>query len=150
MCNRWRNVRGVIDELTCVYPQMDFQVMGGAEGLATVGAVFGGRGQTPLTNLGWWWLNACCWFPHVLPNIWSKHRGSTRRVVGVGVGGDKWKVCWVPLQTSPSHITTQFLCRLSVCHCPSFSVLDVQMLYKHIKRVHGPSYFSPWQNADSS
>lgn len=30
--------------LTCVYPQMDFEMMGGAERLATVGAILGGRG----------------------------------------------------------------------------------------------------------
>lgn len=37
--------------LTCVYPQVDLQVVGGAEGLATVGAVLGGRAQRALSNL---------------------------------------------------------------------------------------------------
>lgn len=39
---------------------------------------------------------------------------------------DKWKVCWVPLQTSPPHITTHFfffLSPLSVSHCPPFPLL---------------------------
>lgn len=31
-----------VDLLTCVYPQVDLEVMGGAEGLAAVGAIFGG------------------------------------------------------------------------------------------------------------
>lgn len=60
--------------LTCVYPQVDLEVMGGAEGLATVWAVLGGRAQAALTMLGQGWLNAPRRLPHVLPNIWSTHK----------------------------------------------------------------------------
>lgn len=68
-----------VDVLTCVYPQMDFEMMGGAEGLATVGAILGGRAQTALTVLGQRRLNAPRCLSQVLPNIWSTHRDSTRR-----------------------------------------------------------------------
>lgn len=53
-------------------------------------------------------------------------------------GRDKWKVCWVPLQTSPPHIATQHILFyffpspvLPVCHCPSFSL--AQMCEQHTK-----------------
>ena len=38
--------------LTCVYPQVDLEVVGGAEGLATVGAVLGGLAHAALSVLG--------------------------------------------------------------------------------------------------
>lgn len=37
--------------LTCVYPQVDLEVVGGAEGLAAVGAVLGGRALAALAVL---------------------------------------------------------------------------------------------------
>lgn len=63
-----------VDVLTCVYPQVDLEVMGGAERLATVGAILGGRGQAALTMLGQRRLNAPRRLPRVLPDIWSTHK----------------------------------------------------------------------------
>lgn len=62
-----------MDVLTCVYPQVDLEVMGGAERLATVGAILGGRALAALTVLGQSRLNAPRCFARVLPNIWSTH-----------------------------------------------------------------------------
>lgn len=74
-----------LDVLTCVYPQMDFEMMGGAEGLATVGAILGGGAHAPLAMLGQRRLNAPRCLPQVLPNIWSAETAQG--------GRDKWKVC---------------------------------------------------------
>lgn len=63
-----------MDVLTCVYPQVDLEVMGGAERLATVGAILGGRALAALTVLGQSRLNAPRRFARVLPNIWSTHK----------------------------------------------------------------------------
>lgn len=56
--------------LTCVYPQVDLEVVGGAEGLSAVGAVLGGRALAALTVLGQRQRNASCHFAaRILPDI---------------------------------------------------------------------------------
>ena len=59
--------------------------MGGAKGLATVGAILGGGAHAPLAMLGQRRLNAPRCLPQVLPNIWSAETAQG--------GRDKWKVC---------------------------------------------------------
>lgn len=114
-----------VDVLTCVYPQVDLEVMGGAEGLATVGAILGGRAQAALTMLGQRRLNAPHRLPHVLPNIWSTHKE----------GETNGRCVECHFKPAPPHITTQhvffFPSPLSVSHCPSFSL--AQMCERHTK-----------------
>lgn len=74
-----------VEALTCVYPQVDLQVMGGAEGLAAVRAVLGGRGQGALSMLGQRRLDAPRCLHQVLANIWSTHTHTHEE--------DKWKAC---------------------------------------------------------
>lgn len=122
----WGRVSGA---LTCVYPQMDFEMMGGAEGLATVGAILGGRGHTPLTMLGQRRLNAPCCLPQVLPNIWSAHRDSTRRerqMEGV--------LSATSNQPSTHHNTTRFFFFSFSSVCQSLSPVSLaQMCERHTK-----------------
>lgn len=59
------------DVLTCVYPQVDLEVMRGAEGLATVGAVLGGRTQVALAVLGQRRLSGPRRLRHIVPEICS-------------------------------------------------------------------------------
>lgn len=144
------DIRGRL--LTCVYPQVDFEMMGGAERLATVGAILGGRAHAPLAMLGQRRLNGPRRLPQVLPNIWSTHRDSTRRerqMEGVLSATSNQ-----PLHTS-QHNTfflfflffPFFLSPLSVSHCPSFfsprSNVRTPHKVKRIKQVHGPRYFPP-------
>lgn len=69
-----RGGRGLAHILTCVYPQVDFEMVGGAEGLATVVAILGGRARASLAVLGQRRLNAPRRLPRVLPDIWSAHK----------------------------------------------------------------------------
>ena len=132
--------------LTCVYPQVDFEMMGGAEGLAAVGTILGGRGHAPLAMLGQRRLNAPRRLPQVLPNIWSATRktarGGERQMEGV--------LSATSNQPSTHHNTTHFfflpLSPLSVSHCPSFSPrsnVRTPHKVKRIKRAHRPCYFPP-------
>lgn len=57
--------------LTCVYPQVNLEVMRGAEGFATVGAVLGWRTQVALPMLGQRRLNGPWHLRHIFPEIWS-------------------------------------------------------------------------------
>lgn len=114
--------------LTCVYPQVNLEVMGGAEGLATVWAVLGGRAQAALTMLGQRWLNAPRRLPHVLPNIWSRHKeGETN--------GRCVECHFKPAPHTSQHNTFCFIFfpspLLPVCHCPSFSL--AHMCERHTK-----------------
>lgn len=85
MFNWWRDVLCVcavcetVIVLTCVYPQVDFEMVGGAERLPTIGTILGGRGQISLAVLGQRRLDAPRCLRQVLPNIWSTCRDSTRR-----------------------------------------------------------------------
>lgn len=55
--------------LTCVYPQMDLQVVGGAEALPTVGAVLHGRAHAALPVLGCGGLRGPCALCQVVSHI---------------------------------------------------------------------------------
>lgn len=57
-----------------MYPQVDLEVVGGAEGLPTVGAVLDGRAQAPVPVLGGGLLNTPCCLPQVIPDILSNKR----------------------------------------------------------------------------
>lgn len=100
--------------------------MGGAEGLATVGAILGGRAQAALTMLGQRRLNAPHRLPHVLPNIWSMHKE-----------GETNGRCVECHFKPPPHTHTKrfffffFPSPLSVSHCPSFFL--AQMCERHTK-----------------
>lgn len=116
-----------VDALTCVYPQVDLEVMGGAERLATVGAILGGRALAALTVLGQSRLNAPRRFACVLPNIWSTHKeGETN--------GRCVECHFKPApRTSRQHAFLFFpFPFLSVSHCPSFAPVA-----PHSKRVNG-------------
>ncbi|TNN79290.1 hypothetical protein EYF80_010535 [Liparis tanakae] len=57
---------------------VDFEVVGGAEGLSAVGAILGGRAGASLAVLGQRRLNAPRRLPRVLPDIWSaREEGET-------------------------------------------------------------------------
>lgn len=122
--------------LTCVYPQVDFEMMGGAEGLPAVGAVLRGRSDAPLPDLGWRRLQAHRCLRQVFPSIWSKHGDSTGR------GG------WMDVvlratsnQPSSHHITFYcvFVCRSYVIVPPLPRWTSKQ--HKRIKQAHEPSFF---------
>lgn len=63
---------------TCMYSQVHFKVMGGAEGLATVGAVFHGGSHTPLSVLGSRRRNCSRCLRHLIPDIWERRRERKR------------------------------------------------------------------------
>lgn len=159
MFNCWRTsnlctAQGVsMAVLTCVYPQVNLEVMGGAEGLATVWAVLGGRAQAALTMLGQRWLNAPRCLPHVLPNIWSTHKE----------GETNGRCVECHFKPAPPHITSQhntthfvLFFSLSSATCLSLSLVfprsNVRTAHKvkRIKRVHRRCCFHPEQNADGS
>lgn len=142
-----------MDVLTCVYPQVDLEVMGGAERLATVGAILGGRALAALTVLGQSRLNAPRRFARVLPNIWSTHKeGETN--------GRCVECHFKPApRTSRQHA---FLFSpfpfLSVSHCPSsphppsppLKTCERRTKLNASNGLTGCSVSPPRQNADSS
>lgn len=65
---------GPVDILTCVYPQVDLEVMGCAEGLATVEAVLGRGSQVALTMLGQSWLNGPRRLPCFFTDVCSAYK----------------------------------------------------------------------------
>lgn len=116
-----------------MYPQVDLQVMGGAEGLAAVRAVLGGRAQGALSMLGQRRLDAPRCLHQVLANIWSTHTHTHEE--------GKTNGRRVECQPCTHHIITQHILPL----CPSFPALGVRTPHKvkRIKRVHGPRCFPP-------